>query len=198
MTRTANARLVLNASSGTDVPRIYLIGASCSGVSTLGATLSAQMGVPLLDVDDFYWMPTNPPFTTKRLPEDRVRLIQQRQSQTDGWVLSGSFMGWGDILIEHVEIIAFLYTPTAIRLRRLESREARRHGDRILPGGDMYEGHLAFRDWASRYDDPSFTGRNLAQHERWLKAQTAPVLRLDGTLPAEVLAETVTTALERL
>lgn len=180
------------------MPRIYLIGASCSGVSTLGAALSAQMGIPLLDVDDFYWMPTDPPFTTKRPPDDRVRLIQQRQSQTAGWVLSGSFMGWGDILIEHVEIIAFLYAPTAIRLQRLDSREAQRYGDRILPGGNMHEGHLAFRDWASRYDDSSFTGRNLAQHERWLKAQSAPVLRLDGTQKTEVLAETVTTTLERL
>ncbi|GAA4216244.1 hypothetical protein [Sagittula marina] len=62
----------------------------------------------------------------------------------------------------------------------------------------MYEGHLAFRDWASRYDDPSFTGRNLAQHERWLEAQAAPVLRLDGTQPVGVLADTVTTALDRL
>ncbi|MBY5989692.1 adenylate kinase [Roseovarius atlanticus] len=198
MTRAVMALLVLNVDGGTDVPRIYVIGASCSGVSTLGATLSAQMGVPVLDVDDFYWMPTDPPFTTKRPPADRVRLIRQRQSRTEGWVLSGSFMGWGDILIEHVEIIAFLYTPTAIRLRRLERREAQRHGDRILPGGDMHDGHLAFRDWASRYDDPSFTGRNLAQHERWLEAQTAPVLRLDGTEPADVLAKTVTTALERL
>lgn len=180
------------------MPRLYLIGASCSGVSTLGATLSARLRVPLLDVDDVYWLPTDPPFTTKRPPEDRVRLIQERQSRTDGWVLSGSFIGWGDRLIEHVEIIAFLYTPTTIRMRRLEHREAQRHGDRILPGGDMHEGHLAFRDWASRYDDPSFTGRNLAQHERWLEAQTAPVLRLDGTQPADVLADTVTTALDRL
>jgi len=180
------------------VPRIYLIGASCSGISTLGATLSVQLGVPLLDVDDFYWMPTDPPFTTKRPPADRVFLIQQRQAQTDGWVLSGSFISWGDILIEHVDIIAFLYTPTTVRLQRLDSREAQRHGDRILPGGDMYEGHLAFQDWASHYDDPSFTGRNLAQHEGWLNAQFAPVLRLDGKQNTEVLAQTVTTALDRL
>jgi hypothetical protein len=156
------------------------------------------MGVPLLDIDDFYWMPTDPPFTTKRPPADRVRLIRQRQSLMEGWVLAGSFMGWGDVLIEHVEIIAFLYAPTAIRLQRLDRREALRHGDRILPAGDMHEGHLAYRDWASRYDDSSFTGRNLAQHENWLKAQAAPVLRLDGTQHTEVLAETTTCALKTL
>lgn len=177
------------------MPRIYLIGASCAGVSTLGALLSGQFGVPLLDVDDFYWMPTDPPFTTKRPPEDRVRLIGDRQARAGGWVLAGSFIGWGDALIAEVDLIAFLYTPTALRLQRLDRREAQRHGDRILPGGDMYEGHLAFRDWASQYDDPAFTGRNLAQHERWLKAQSAPVLRLDGAQETGVLAQAVTAAL---
>ncbi len=182
----------------TNTPRIYLIGASCSGVSTLGAMLSRQFAVPLLDVDDFYWMPTDPPFTIKRSPEDRVRLIKDRQAQNEGWVLSGSFIGWGDTLIENVDLIAFLYTPTDLRLQRLDRREALRHGDRILPGGDMYQGHLAFRDWASHYDSPTFTGRNLAQHERWLNAQSAPVLRLDGEQDTQMLAQAVTAACSAL
>lgn len=177
------------------MPRIYVIGASCSGVSTLGARLAGQFGVPLLDVDDFYWMPTDPPFTTKRPPDDRVRLIKERQARTGGWVLSGSFVGWGDVLIRDVDLIVFLKTPAAIRLHRLDQREARRHGARILPGGDMHEAHLAFRRWASGYDDPSFTGRSLAQHERWLAAQSAPVLRLDGAQATEALARSVTATL---
>lgn len=61
-------------------PRVYLTGASCSGVSTLGAMLSERFDVPQLDVDDFYWMPTDPPFSTKRLPEERVRLIQDHKA----------------------------------------------------------------------------------------------------------------------
>lgn len=160
--------------------KIYLTGASCSGVSSLGAALAEHLGLPQLDVDAFYWMPTNPPFTTKRPPEDRVRLISQCQSQSAGWILTGSFIGWGDALIRDADLIVFLQTPTAIRLERLDKREAQRHGSRILPGGDMHEAHKAFRDWASRYDDPSFSGRNHAQHERWLSAQRAPVLRLQG------------------
>ena len=57
--------------------KIYILGASCSGVSTLGASLSKKYGVPQIDVDDFYWMPTDPPFTTKRPPQDRVDLISK-------------------------------------------------------------------------------------------------------------------------
>lgn len=58
-------------------PRVYLTGASCSGVSTLGAVRSERFDVPQLNVDDFYWMPTDLPFSTKRPPEERVRLIQE-------------------------------------------------------------------------------------------------------------------------
>lgn len=176
-------------------PRLYLTGASCSGVSTLGAALSARLGLPQLDVDEVYWMPTDPPFTIKRPPEDRVRLILQRQSETAGWVLTGSCIGWGDALICDAGLIVFLQVPTDIRLQRLDQREALRHGARILPGGDMHEAHLAFRDWASRYDDPLFTGRNLAQHERWLSAQSAPVLRLQGEKATADLVQSVIEAL---
>lgn len=179
------------------MPKLYLLGASCSGVSTLGAVLAERLDVPQIDVDDYYWMPTDPPFSVKRDPEERVRLIGARQEIAEGWVLTGSFMGWGDALVEEVDLIVFIHTPTPIRLERLDRREAQRHGARILPGGDMHRSHLAFRDWASRYDDPSFSGRNLVQHERWLEAQGAPVLRLDGQRPVGELATQVLEAIPR-
>lgn len=172
-------------------PKIYIMGASCSGVSTLGAVLSEWTGTPHIDVDDFYWMPTDPPFSIKRPPGERVRLIAERQKASDGWILTGSFMGWGDALIHDIDLIVFLYTPAAIRLQRLDQREAARHGNRILPGGDMHEAHLAFREWASGYDDPQFSGRTLAQHERWLGQQSVPVLRLKGERPTDELAAAV-------
>lgn len=172
-------------------PRVYLTGASCAGVSTLGSLLSMRFGVAQIDVDDCYWMPTDPPFTTKRPPEERVRLIQDRQSALEGWILSGSCIGWWDALIQDVDLIVFLHTPTPVRLQRLDRREAARHGSRILPGGDMHAAHKAFRDWASCYDDPEFTGRSFAQHQKWLSKQSAPVLRLNGEHDPEKLADRV-------
>jgi adenylate kinase family enzyme len=182
-----------------DTPKIYIVGASCSGVSTLGAALSRRMEVPQIDVDDFYWMPTDPPYTVKRAPEDRVRLIATRQKEAEGWVLTGSFMGWGDTLIHAVDLIVFIYTPAHIRLQRLDEREATRHGNRICPRGDMHKAHLEFREWSSSYDDPLFSGRSRAQHERWLSEQTAPILRLAGEKPLRELVTAVErTLLERV
>ncbi len=175
----------------TTSPRIHITGASCCGASTLGAALSQRFSVPQLDVDDFYWMPTDPPFTTKRPPQDRVRQMQEQQAALAGWILTGSCMVWGDALMDSIDLIIFLHTPTPTRLQRLDARESERHGTRILPGGDMHEAHQAFRDWASRYDDPSFTGRNVAQHEHWLSRQTKPTLRLQGEQSTEDLVRKV-------
>jgi hypothetical protein len=76
-------------------------------------------------------------------------------------------------------------------MARLMERERQRHGERIRPGGDMHEIHTAFADWASRYDEPEFSGRNRARHEAWLAQQSTPVLRVDGSRPVEELIETV-------
>ncbi|MHC8340555.1 ATP-binding protein [Pseudomonas sp. HLT2-19-2] len=170
--------------------RIYITGASCAGVTTLGQNVATVLGVRHVDVDDYYWMPTNPPFTTKRPPSERVSLIQQKFADEDG-LLTGSCMGWGDALITHVDLIVFVVTPTPVRLERLAAREKQRFGNRIAPGGDMHGIHVAFREWASQYDDPNFSGRNRAWHEAWISEQSAPVLRIDGMDSAEKMVADV-------
>lgn len=173
-----------------DKLRIYITGASCAGVTTLGQNLARQLGLQHVDVDDFYWMPTNPQFTTKRPVDERVALLQQRLGGDD-WVLTGSCLGWGDALVATVALTVFVVTPTPVRLERLAAREKARFGERIAPGGDMHAIHVAFREWASQYDDPSFSGRNRAWHEAWLAARTSAVLRVDGVSSAEQMVAQV-------
>ncbi|MDD1017319.1 adenylate kinase [Pseudomonas rubra] len=177
--------------------RIYITGASCAGVTTLGQNLATELDARQVDVDDFFWMPTNPPFTTKRPVSERVPLIQQALGDQE-WVLSGSCIGWGDELIAHADLIVFVATATPVRLERLAAREKARFGDRIAPGGDMHEIHVAFREWASQYDDPNFSGRNRGWHEAWISAQTAPVLRIDGTSRPETIVADVLDALSQV
>lgn len=74
-------------------PRIYITGASCSGATTFGHALAERLELKQLDVDDFFWMQTNPPFTKRRERDDRVRLIREQQPPS-GWILTGSLDGW--------------------------------------------------------------------------------------------------------
>lgn len=177
------------------VPRIHVTGASGSGTSTLGRALAARLGVPQHDTDDAYWLPTDPPYLRCRPVPDRLQLLEQWLDATPGWALSGSLAGWGDPAIPRFSLVIFLLTPTVERMWRLHRRESLRFGAAIEPGGAQHEEHLAFIDWAGRYDDPGFTGRSRHQHEAWLAALPCPVLRLDGTWPT---AQQVGAALDML
>lgn len=174
--------------------RLYVTGASGAGVTTLGAGLVKALAARHVDVDDYYWLPTDPPYTTKRPPTERVRLLKIQLSCAR-WVLSGSFDGWGEELIENVDRVLFVDTPTDVRLRRLRQREGDRFGSRILPGGDMHENHQAFMNWAASYDNDDFPGRNRRRHERWLQRLTVPVTRLSGDRPADELVRDVLTTM---
>lgn len=180
--------------------RVYITGAAGSGTSSLGRALAARLMVPHLDTDDFFWAPTEPPFTTKRPVAERLALIaaaQLGQGEAGGWVLSGAADGWGEVAISGAALIVFLVTPTSVRLARIRRREAEKFGARVKPGGDMQRTHAEFLKWASGYDDPYFSGRSLSRHRSWLAGRPEPVLELSGTTPVEGLVEAVLARLQK-
>jgi adenylate kinase family enzyme len=171
-------------------PRIHITGAACTGTTTLGQYLADALGVVHLDTDDYYWHPTDPPYTDKRPAAERLALMRAALGD-HGWIISGSLDGWGDSLIENVDLVVFLTAPAALRLARLKARERHRFGNRIAPGGDMERLHASFLNWAAQYDDSGFTGRSRLRHETWLAERPSPVLRLDALRPPDELAEQV-------
>ena len=169
---------------------VHIFGASGSGTSTLGAALAARCGYRQLDTDDFFWLPTDPPFTVKRPRPERLTLLRQALAEADRTVLSGALCGWGDELIPLFTLAVRVVTPTDVRLRRLQERESRRFGERIRTGGDMYAAHLAFLDWAAAYDTGDLSMRSKAEHDAWSAALACPLYVADGTRPVdETVAE---------
>jgi adenylate kinase family enzyme len=164
--------------------RIHIVGASGSGTTTLGAAIAARHGHRHLDTDDFYWMPTDPPYRVTRPPAERLARLRQTFCAAAAWVLSGSLCGWGDPLIPEFELVVFLVVPTPMRLTRLAARERMRYGQRaIAPGAELHDAHVAFLDWAGRYDEGGLDMRSRALHETWLAGLPCPVLRLEGDRP---------------
>lgn len=176
--------------------RIFILGASGAGKSTLGAAVAASLGVPHLDVDHFFWLRTDPPFTTPRPLIERLALLEHALDAHEAWVLEGSALNWGDPLIPRYDLVVFLTVDPALRMERLRRREAERHGQRIAPGGDMVELNAAFLAWAATYDTAGLEQRSRAGHEAWLAGISAPVLRLDGAAPLETLRLAVEAAID--
>ena len=170
---------------------IHIFGASGSGTSTLGRAIADRTGYVFLDSDDYLWLPTDPNYTTKRLAEERLALLERDIDASHGAVVSGSLVGWGDPLMDRFTLAVRLVVPQDIRMARLERRELNRYGDRIRPGGDMYETSQAFLAWAAAYEDGPVTMRSRTMHDLWQQKLTCPLLILDGTRPMEELVEPV-------
>lgn len=162
---------------------IHIYGASGSGTSTIGRILCEQSGYFFMDTDDYFWEPTNPPYTTKRAILDRIAKMKSDIEKYDTVVISSSLVDWGDVLIPYFTLAIRVNTDTAIRIERLKKREREHFGSRIDAGGDMYENHQEFLAWAASYDDGGLEMRSKAKHDAWEKLLTCPRISLDGSLP---------------
>jgi adenylate kinase family enzyme len=171
--------------------RIHIMGASGSGVTTLGRALATVLALPHHDTDDYFWLPTTPPYQTQRPVADRLRLMREIFLPRAGWVLSGSVSEWADELTPSLDLVVFIETARDIRLQRLRSREAIHFGaDAVAPGGWHHQETEDFIDWASHYEDGKQVGRNLAKHQAWLAGLPCPVVRVDGSQSSgELVAE---------
>jgi hypothetical protein len=125
--------------------------------------------------DDYYWLPTDPPFQGKQDPAIRCARLLQDVRDAPRAVVSGSIMNWGAELEDSLSLIVFLTVPAKIRVARLREREMQRFGC-VDP---------TFLAWAAQYDEGRQEGRSLARHEAWLATRSCPVLRLDGDLSTE-------------
>lgn len=66
-----------------------------------------------------------------------------------------------------------LETPKNIRIQRVKERSFQKFGNRILPGGDLYERESEFFDMVeSRAEDIV---------EEWVKTLDCAIMRVDGT-----------------
>src|SRR3954464_1549563 len=98
--------------------RIHLMGASGSGVTTIGRALAGRLWPPHHDHDDYFLLPTAPPYQPTRPAAERLRLMREMFLPRLDWVLSGTVTGWGDELVPFFDLVGFLTTPREPRLPR--------------------------------------------------------------------------------
>jgi len=152
--------------------RTLITGASGSGTTTLGHALASELKIACFDADDYFWLPTEPPYQEKRDPNLRLSLLLGDLAKTQHAVISGSVMNWGAELEDSFSLIVFLTLDTELRIARLRERETARFG-RADP---------EFLNWAAQYEEGRMEGRSRALHEKWLTERSCSVLRIEGDL----------------
>lgn len=155
--------------------RLLITGASGSGTSTLGRALSESVGGEHFESDDYFWLPTSPPYQKRRDSGERLHALMADLRASSAPVLSGSIVAWGQDAEDFFDLIVFLYVDVELRLERLTNREFERFG-RVSP---------ELLKWASEYDTVSREERSLAVHKGWLANRKCPVLQLVGDMSVE-------------
>ncbi len=155
--------------------RILITGASGSGTTTLGQALAAKLDFAFFDLDNYYWLKTDPPFQNKRDAKERQSLLLGDLAKVSSAVLSGSLVNWGEELEDSFSFIVFLTLEASIRVERLRKRE-------LIVLGRVDEEFLI---WAAQYDEGKLSGRSRAKHEDWLSKRSCKIIRIDGDLSVE-------------
>ena len=103
------------------------------------------------------------------------RLLLEAVRRDDRFVFAAVRGNYGAAVLTYYKAAVLVEVPRDIRLARVKERSYRKFGERMLPGGDLYESEQRFYDlFAARPEDYA---------SRWLEAVDIPVLRVDGTRP---------------
>lgn len=103
------------------IQRIHIIGPGGSGKTSLGAALSARLGIPHVELDDLYWQ-ENWQETPAELFLEKVRtaLVGER------WVVDGNYRQARDTIWEKADTVVWLDYPIGLVIWWLLRRSIRR------------------------------------------------------------------------
>ena len=156
---------------------ICICGLNGSGKTTLGAALAERLGYKHMDVEDYYFTRTDNPYASARTREEVEVLLLEDIKQNPCFVFSAVNGNMNSEINSCYDLVVYLEVPQEIRMKRIRQRAFDKFGDRVLPGGDMYEQEEKFFEFAQK--------RTPAKIECWLQTLTCRVVRLDGSKPIE-------------
>ena len=171
---------------------ILIIGASGSGVTTLGKALEQKTGIPYFDADEYYWEKTDPPFQNRIEAGVRNQQLLSDLHAAGAWIVGGSLDSWGDCWKKEFDKVVFLWLPKQVRAMRLINREKERYGETLSQQSQD------FIDWALAYDDNNRHGRNRQRHEGWLQTLACPVLKIEGDMEVRDKTEKIAKWMEEI
>ena len=158
---------------------IIVCGLNGSGKSTIGRKLAECLGYDFIDNEDLYFSKsdTSNPFSDPRSKDEVIRILEKMIADHDRFVFAAVKGDYGEKLVLLLDYVILLEVPKQIRMQRVRDRSFMKFGDRMLPGGDLFEKE---NEWFSLVDS-----RPEDYAEKWVENVKCPVVRLDGTKPIE-------------
>ena len=166
-------------SEGIMVKGILVCGLNGAGKSTLGRALAESFGYRFIDVEDMYFPKTDPNYlyASPRTEDEFRALLKTEVTAYDKFVLASVKCSYDKVVTDRFDLAVLIDVPKQIRMARVRARSYEKFGERMLPGGDLYEIEESFfRKIDSR-------GEDLIENE--IKCLSCPLIRVDGTKPID-------------
>ena len=150
---------------------IAIVGLNGSGKTTLGRALAEALGYFRIDFEDYYF-PAEGAFDAPRDRDEVERLMLADIEKHGNFVLSAVCADFESIE-KYYDLVVYLEAPKDIRMERIRQRSVDRFGERVLPGGDLYESEETFFAFAAK--------RTPKKVEKWLKDVKCRILKMYST-----------------
>lgn len=158
--------------------RIVIIGISGSGKSYLAKSLSKIYSIPIIHLDQLFWMPGG--FNEKR-SKDEVQRQAELNRKEDSWIAEGVFGELVELFLSRTQMLVYLDLDWPTCQTRLKTRGS--ESSRQLDPTKAEENFRHLLLWATQY----WTRTDLRSHTGHLRLfNDFARLKLRFTTPAEV------------
>jgi len=106
-----------------DYQRILVLGSPGAGKSTLTQKIARKKQLPIISLDQLFWVDNETTITTEELKIALKPLIE-----TDRWIMDGNFASTLPLRLERAELILYLKVPRLKAMYRVIKRYWRYRG----------------------------------------------------------------------
>ena len=156
---------------------ICICGLNGSGKTTLASALAKELKLKHMDIEQYYFTSTDNPYASSRTRAEVEQLLLEDIKQNPRFAFSAVNGNMIPEINANYDLVVYLNVPLDMRMKRIRQRAIDKFGDRVLPGGDMYEQEEKFFAYAEK--------RTPEKIDNWLETLSCRVIRLDGTKPIQ-------------
>lgn len=154
---------------------ILITGLNGCGKSTVCRLLAEKLNYFSMDVEDYYFIKSDIPYSKFHTLEETQRLMERDIEKHKKFVLATVNCNWEEKINSAFKLAVVLKAPLEIRMERINRREYKKFGNRVLEGGDLYGSQQKFHS--------KVLARTDEHTEKQMQYISCPVLELDAALP---------------
>ena len=156
---------------------IIICGLNGTGKSTLGMALAKELKFHFIDNEDLFFPKKNPKYmyASPRSHVEVGKLLLTEIKAHENFIFASVKGDYGENIYPFFQYAVLIDVPKEIRIQRVKNRSFQKFGNRMLPGGDLYEVEERFLSLVKSRAENTV--------EEWIQSLSCPIIRIDGTRP---------------